>query len=233
MITIAPTTYIYPPRAKANIHISDAQVYAEHGYQAQPKYNDTRTTYKYTPGWQIDPTKIQLWNRHGERHRDYTAPITLLEELQQIGETLGLTPDNHHLLDGGILDKKHPHVKNTAAIWDILVENSKSLAGTTYAQRYERLQALGGDRKNFLAGNTSLHVGHSPTPNTIIPQNIEPKDWLTYWQEILKLNTNFDQPLIEGYVFKDPNGILTTGLRQANNHDWLARSRVTTGRHQF
>ena len=54
---------------------------------------------------------------------------------------------------------------------------------------------------------------------------------------IQKINQPFDQagigPLLEGLVFKDPNGRLQMGWQEKNNSDWMARSRVTTGRHAF
>lgn len=234
-LTIDPKTYIYPPRAKDAIPFKEASILAEFGYIAQPKFNDSRCLIKYAPGWTDDPQNIQLWNRHGERFRDYIAPLDLLIELGTVAESLGLSPNAYHLLDGGLLDKKHAHIKDTIVIWDILVQDSQPLLGTKYSNRYARLLATTNQDRNFLAGNQTLHVGHNITQNVFTPTSLKPERWTQTWDDIVALNANFppNSPLIEGLLFKDPEGKLEMGLREKNNSSWQAKSRVQTGRHRF
>lgn len=235
-LQVDPKVYIYPPRAKAAIPFKDAAILAEFGYQAQLKYNDSRCLIKYLPGWKRDPGLIQLWNRHGERFRDYIAPLSLLEQLAQVPDLIGLQGDAHHLLDGGLLDKKHNAVKDTIVLWDVLVENGHHLLGTKYKDRYGRLQhaAQRGPQHNFLAGNNTLNVGNDLTADVFVPQTIQPQDWAAAWNNILKLNSHYpaNSPLIEGLFYKLYDGKLEPGHVENNNADWQARSRVKTGRHR-
>jgi len=239
---INPATYIYPPRAHAVIPRADIGFYADMGWIAQLKYNDTHLLLKYLPNG-----TIELWSRHAERIRNYTCPDWIMEQLQALPDLLGLPRGEYHLLDGGILDGKHPALKDSFVLWDILVRSGEQLLGTTYLQRY-----------NELFGNAPTipwvysHPEHGPTrlgtsitPNVFYPGNIPGSEWNTAWDSIVTVvnkpftvgkpgDKNYKiSPLLEGLVLKDPSGALEYGFREANNESWLVRSRVTTGRHQF
>lgn len=234
---VKPTQYIFPPRPTEAIPRDQTEFLGEYGWTAQLKYNDSRCLVKYLPGGEI-----QLWNRHGERFRDYTAPDWLLEQLNSLREELGLDKDSHHLLDGGLIDKKHRAIKDTIAIWDILVRDSQHLLGTTYQERYNSIHQAAETPWHWQT--YKLGLTWDKTPNILLPENWPHQTWISLWEMIDEINAPFTigkpndpnykiSPLIEGLVFKDPNGELEMGIREKNNSAWIMRSRVQTGRHLF
>jgi len=222
--------YIYPPRPADAIPRDQTSLLGEMQWLAQLKFNDTRCLVKYLP----DGT-IELWNRHGERIRNYTTPDWLLAELHQVREMLGLSSTGYHLLDGGLLDSKHKAIKDTLVIWDILVRDGEHLLGTTYGDRYNLLVA--DNMKPWMFSHPTydkpIQFGLSYTPHVFLPENHPANKWPELWQMIDQINTPWASPLIEGLVFKNPQGTLGMGYREKNNSEWLMRSRVTTGRHIF
>ncbi|MHC4816877.1 MAG: DNA ligase-like domain-containing protein [Planctomycetota bacterium] len=245
---IATDRYIYPPRAKQAVPRDQLNILHGLGWIAQIKYNDSRCMIKYLPDGHIE-----LWNRHGERFRSYTAPEWLLEQLDQARETLGLQAGELHLLDGGLIDQKHAAIKDTIAIWDILVQNGEQLLGTTYAERYPLIT---GQRRRILEGTEATdwyysHETHGPislgialTQNILVPRNIPDTEWDKAWDTVTTVNAPYTKgtpgspnyeikPLLEGLVLKDPHQPLKPGFRENNNDSWMMRSRVQTGRHLF
>ncbi len=230
MIAVKPETYLYPPRATDAVAFSDTAILGDFGYLAQPKFNDSRCLVKCLNG------DIQLWNRHGAQFRDYTAPTSLIEQLRTVPPLLGLNPNEYHLFDGGLLDKKHSFIKDTVVLWDILIADGQYLLNTTYRSRYERLWlACTGPDRYFQAGPNRMLVGKDLTDDVFVPIMIEYNKWSTTWEQLRLLNSAFavNSPLIEGLYFKAPDGRLEPGFSQINNSSWQARSRVTTGRHKF
>lgn len=234
---VQPSQYIFPPRPADAIPRDQTSLLGEMQWLAQLKFNDTRCLVKYLP----DGT-IELWNRHGERIRNYTTPDWLLAELHQVREMLGLSSTGYHLLDGGLLDSKHKAIKDTLVIWDILVRDGEHLLGTTYGYRYSII-AQGTVPWYFSHPSYDkpikfgLAYGDGPEWwNVIHPENHTPDQWPHLWDTIDKINKPFEGtagPLIEGLVFKNPLGMLGMGFKEKNNSEWLMRSRVKTGRHIF
>ena len=241
---IKTSQYIFPPRPTKAIPRDQTTILGEMGWLAQLKYNDSRCLVKYLPSG-----KIELWNRHGEQFRTYNCPDWLEKELQTVRIKLNLTPGELHLLDGGLLDQKHKAIKDTIAIWDILVKNGQHLVGTTYTERYNSLlNEVIATKPNpwcYRHGDTEPYkLGLAITEHCLIPENHPAQDWPELWDMINTINapwtigtpkdTNYSiKPLIEGLVFKDPIGTLGYGFQEKNNSDWVMRSRVTTGRHVF
>jgi len=230
MTTLSPTRYLYPPRARGVLPFQDQAARRDlqtFGYLAQYKFNDSRCLVKHLPDGQI-----QLWNRHGERFRDYTAPDWLQDQLHAALAQLGLSPAGYHLLDGGLLDKKHPKIKDTIALWDILIRDGEHLRNTTYHDRYHTLWTHTTTPHTYPGGTT---VGAQLQPNIFVPHQIRPADWDAAWASVQHENQPYPphSPLLEGLVFKDPAGRLEPGYREQNNGHWMIRSRVETGRHRF
>lgn len=237
MLTVKPTQYIYPPRPADAIPRGDTEILGDMGWLAQLKYNDSRCLVKFLP----DGT-IELWNRHGERFRNYTTPDWLTQQLHQVREALGLAAGEYHLLDGGLLDAKHKAIKDTIVIWDILVRNGEHLLDTTYADRYATIAQ--GTTPWYYSHPTydkpiQIGMAYGDGPewwNVIHPQNFTADKWPGLWDLVAQINQPFEGtagPLIEGLVFKDPQGRLGMGFKEKNNSEWLMRSRVKTGRHDF
>jgi hypothetical protein len=235
--------YIFPPRAQDAIPLSEAAIFANLGWIAQFKYNDSHCLIKYQPG-----QTPELWNRHAEQFRTYQAPDRLTQQLEEVHTRLGLSKTAWSLIDGGLLNDRHSAIKNTIVIWDILVMDGIHLLGSTYLDRY-----------NFLAGKLTSHqswcfneldFGLKISDDILIPRNYggnlagtvqndgnPPGDaWKVLWDEVItKANQPYakNSPLLEGLMFKDPDGKLERGMKEKNNSSWQCRSRVQTGRHMF
>jgi len=79
-------------------------------------------------------------------------------------------------------------------------------------------------------------LGTSYTPNIFHPEYHPATIWPDLWEMIDTINKEYKNicgPLLDGLVFKNPQGILGMGITEKNNSNWLMRSRVTTGRHTF
>jgi len=215
-------TYIYPPRATEVIHPRDNHMYTESGWIAQLKYNDSRCLIKYRSNG-----TIELWNRHGEGFRNYTLPQTLHDELESLRARLDIHDNEWTLLDGGLLHAKHSAIKDHIVLWDILVHNGEQLLGTTYEERYAKLAKLSSLEMIW----DDQPIGDLAHTRIIIPRNYKSTD--EPWNIVKEVNKNYDSPLLEGVVLKDPTGTLGIGVREKNNSDWMVRSRVQTGRHLF
>lgn len=233
--------YIFPPRSKDAIPRADTEIFGMLGWVAQLKYNDSHALIKYCADG-----NIELWNRHAERFRTYHAPAELIEQLQEIGHRLNVKPGTVTILDGGLLDQKHVAIKDTIALWDILVHNDEHLVGTTYIERYDRiLDAATRDPWIYEnKGHGPIPLGSKFTKDVLIPQNWESCEWDNCWDLTATVNAPYTtgtpgspdydcKPVIEGLVFKDPNGVLELGFKESNNDAWMMRSRVMTGRHRF
>lgn len=265
MLAVKETQYIFPPRSQDAIPLEDACLFADLGWEAQLKYNDSRCLVKFKSGG-----IPELWNRHAERFRTYTAPDWLLGQLEAVHEKLGLSKNEWSLLDGGLLDSKHVAIKDTIVIWDILVRDGQHLLGTTYKDRYEwvheRLTGGHVHQTTWWYTNPQRPNAHDPLPfgakvldNIILPVNYKGNRspsadndgnpsgdaWRAIWEQIVNVanapytigkpgDRNYDiKPVLEGLVFKDPNGKLEMGYKEKNNSKWMVRSRVETGRHRF
>lgn len=230
--------YIFPPRAKAVVPREELGMFADLGWQAQFKVNDSRCLVKYVPGSMgtYEDLKVELWNRHASKMRDYHAPDFLVEELIGVHKTLGLSPNEWSLLDGGLLEKKHFFVKDTVALWDVLVRDGEHLLGVSYEERYGMLLAAavrGGQVERMIE---SCPVGFSFSEHVFVSGSFEPSwDWM--WERLNETNAPFlakgHGALIEGLLVKDMSGTLDPGFRERNNGDWQVRSRVANGRHLF
>lgn len=235
-LTVSTAQYIFPPRAETCIPKDDATIFLDMGWKPQLKYNDSHALIKILPN-----DTPELWNRHGERFRTYTAPDWLNNQLTQAAEILGLAPNQYHLLDGGLLDQKHQAIKDTIVIWDILVQNGEHLLGTTYQERYNTLK----NSISTLEPYWYTHPAHDPidfgiriTDNIILARQYDITDWNLLWHIVDTINAPFTKnndvkPILEGVVLKLGEGKLTMGFKEKNNTDWMVKCRIKTGRHRF
>lgn len=238
-LQVRPDQYIFPPRPENAIPRSETELFKALGWVAQYKYNDSRCVIKVLPSGEIE-----LWNRHAEKFRDYTAPDWLINELMafraRFGEQKGVD-----MFDGGLLDRKHAAIKDTIVIWDVLVLNNEHLIGTTYGERYDMLKAKAEqDQWYYDNRGTPVPFGYKFSEHIFMPQNWVPNEWDAAWDTIEAVNrpytvgkpgdANYNcRPVIEGIVMKELTGRLELGFREKNNGAWQTRSRVVTGRHRY
>jgi hypothetical protein len=223
---VSTDQYIFPPRPSKAVPRSETGFYADYGWLAQLKFNDTRCVVKFADGG------VELWNRHAERMRSYHAPDHLVEQLLALRDHLGLSRTEVSMLDGGLLDKKHRAIKDTIVIWDILVRDGEHLLDSTHGERYDQIAR--GDGRTWMYEKWAFGLTYSP--DVFYPVFNKPELWDGLWSDIAEINAPFEGvcgPLIEGLMFKDLDGVLEMGMSEKNNSYWCARSRVVTGRHNF
>lgn len=241
-LKVDTTQYIFPPRPKTAMPFDECCFFTEIGWGWQFKVNDTRCLIKYLP----DGT-VELWNRHAERMRSYHTPDWLEDQLYQLRDHLGLSSSGLHILDSGLYDSRHVAIKDTIAVWDILVRDGMHLLQTTYKERFDTI-ATGTIPYNYSheTYDAPIQFGKSypGTPNVFHlewnPCGTPQAAWdLVHvvnapWQIGQPNDKDYDcKPLLEGMVFKDPDGRLEMGMSEKNNDSWLCRTRVKTGRHPF
>ena len=112
---------------------------ADMNWIGQLKYNGTRILVKYLPSLtgRSEDVPVELWNRHGNRLWNYMVPEDLLGQLRDLHSYLPISSLETSILDGELIDMKHKALKDTIAIWDILVKDSEHLVGSTYQERYD------------------------------------------------------------------------------------------------
>lgn len=227
MIPVKQSQYIYPPRPNTAIprEMSTQLLESDNkslwdGWKAQLKYNDTRCLIKLR-----EDGNIELWNRHAER-LSYSPPVLMLDGLRHIHSLLG---EGYHLLDGGLIHHKHPHIKNTLVLWDLLVLKGEHLIGTTYSDRYQHVLSLTTSDNYIYKG---LDFGHSITDDIFVPSMWDLKEATEAWSVVDMANCD-QSVVLEGIMLKNTQAALQFGFSSKNNEDSMVRSRITTGRHIF
>jgi hypothetical protein len=154
-----------------------------------------------------------MWNRHKERHRNYSPSPKIIEQLLA---SLDL-PDGWAVLDSELLHNKDKDVKNTIYIYDVLVAGGQQLIGETYLQRYNQLMSI------VRPSETRQLYTELQSNNIWLANNITPAGWDEGWAHTLAL------PWVEGYVLKRVNQPLYPGIAVENNGGWLVRCRKSDG----
>ena len=191
--------FILPPRAETKIPTTLLSFYEKRGWQAQVKKNGTNSLIFVAPNKEL-VTKT----RHNANHKAW-----------QITPGSGaifkrLPGQGWYVINAELLHSKTPHIKDTHYIYDILVDDGVVLLGTTYAQRYARLQKL--FLKNALATVSSHHVLDA---HTWLARNVR-EDFLGVFNALKNIED-------EGLVLRDMTGKLS--LNDAANAAWMCKVR--------
>lgn len=227
---ITTPRYIYPPRPSASIPLDEAKKMGDMGFTFQFKFSDTRNLIYYNP----DGT-IELWNRHGEKQKQFVPQEELLSQLKEIKKYLNIQDGKLTVIDGGILHNKNKFIKNTLVVWDILVHNNEYLTGTTYGDRYSIL--LNATSKPHCFGE--IKVGMKLSEDIFVASTFAVCDLDAKWGDLMDINKDYGwvsgsgDPLIEGVVLKRADGVLRLALKEDNNSDWSIRCRIPTKRNKF
>lgn len=222
-----PNSPCYPPRANSSVPFSqDALMpFVENEWISQCKFNDSHCLIK------INSSEAQLYNRHNAKFTDYKPTPELQVELNSLVDLFELNKDAYHVLDGGILDKKHSAIKQTIVVWDILAVDNKYLVDSAYKDRLNKIEAKSCDLWCF--PNSGIPVARKLTENIIVPICWNSASWQQLWDLTNNINGNYQQPLAEGLMLKNPNGLLEPCFSDNNNGSWMCRCRIATRRHNF
>lgn len=207
-------TYLYPPRPTTAVEFGGATFndLKDIGWVAQLKLNGQRNVIYIGPG-----KVVEFWNRHREKHRNYSPPSWIIEELLDIFHP----KDNEWLvIDSELLHAKDPKVKNTIYVWDILVSGNKLLLDTTYDERYELLRST--------IDCTPYHNGITLqlSDHLWLAENYHSDEWDDRWGAT-------KESYVEGFVIKNPEGRLKPMFKEKNNSEWQTRCRKSTASYRF
>jgi ATP-dependent DNA ligase len=213
--------YLVPPRPNTTIKPFSSHFEAmknRRNWRAQVKKNGQRNLIF------IDPDgKVDMWNRHQERHLNYNAPQWVVDEVLA---SITLT-GRWIVIDGELLHNKDKTTKNMLYWWDLLVYDGEYLVGTTYGERHKMLfdvtvPIIDGKRTrigpNFhpaVDDEIDRHVGDSIT----LARNISPDRYEDIWKRFTLTS------YIEGFVFKDTNAKLMPCIGEKSNGSWQVRCR--------
>jgi hypothetical protein len=199
--------YIFPPRPKTAIPFADAPRYADGRWQAQLKLNGTRNLIAVSPDGEVD-----FWNRHKERHRAWTPPTWIADEVRA-----RFACGKWTVLDSELLHSKHASVKDTLYLFGALVLGGQHLVGETYEACYAGLVgacgAVGPDVPGY--GGYVAEAGRGLWLARMIP----PDRWPDAWDVASR------SPVAEGLVLKRVKARLEPGRAENNNGTWMIRCR--------
>lgn len=221
--------YIYPPRAVNAVPPMEHGFLGE-GWIAQYKFNDSHALLQY-----LGPNEYVIWDRHGKRLQFHPSS-ELDEQLKRLYQDFELRGECW--LDGGVLDSRHPSVKDVVVIWDLLAEDGKQLLDVPYRDRYDRLFGFVSSAVEFemLGESVGLQYGSK----VLLPRCFGRDDWAGMWDVVHRVNERCplnargeQSPLLEGLMFKLSDHRLKPAFGQKNNVDFMIRSRVATRRHAF
>lgn len=219
--------YLYPPRPlKDAVPRESLDMY--NGWLAQLKYNDQHCTIS------IDDSTTQFHNRHNGLLKSY--PDYLNTEITQVRKQLNLQGWSY--LDGGVLQNKSRFLTGLLVIWDILVNDSEWLLGSSYKSRYESLLAITSEKFVIDIGGKSFDIGLKLSDHILIPKMYNDHEEAYALVDTINKAAGWDEsaggePVLEGVVMKSPSGVLGFAISENNNTTWSVRSRVRTGRHRF
>lgn len=124
--------YQKPPRAEKAIRPDLLPFYeGRDGWIAQIKKNGTYLIVV------IKTDGLVFYTRHGDHPKAWKCPPRIEATLMRLASNNGPS-----VLCAELMHSKVPGIRDTLYFHDIMVEQGEPLRGTTYAQRYSKLQSL-------------------------------------------------------------------------------------------
>ncbi len=147
-------------------------------------------------------------NRHNERHKAWQPDESTRKAFRDL-------PGGWYVFVAELLHSKVPSIRNTNYINDILVADSESLVGTTFAERQKMLSEL------FPGAVPSMARSHSV---------IDSNTWLArnYKGGFQTLFDSLTAAEDEGLVLKDPQATLNYCSRATANSGWQVKCQKPT-----
>lgn len=184
--------FLWPPRPEKAIPPSMIAQYDDKGWITQLKKNGTCSVATVSG-------KVSMFTRHGTPHK-------MWEPTQEIVSFFSEHQRSVFVFE--LLHNKHPSVKNTIYLFDVLVYKGDDLTGSTYMDRYSILQDVVPRKHKRIWLAENHHNGDD-------------------------LFHSLDNPIDEGIVLKDPNGRLRTCLRDGKNSGWQFKCRKLHANYSF
>lgn len=190
----------YPPRASTKILSSSLPQWEAKGWVAEPKLNGSNCLIIVSDSGYLD------YNRHKER---FTKRVDI--------PIMDLYMGKNMVLNGEWLNKNKAPINEQFCIFDILSFDNKPLIGSTWSDRQQLLDSLFPIQET-ISNNTIDNIAPEIYGNI---RRVRPfkSNFLPIYQEITKLD------VIEGFVLKRPNSILSPLVGQTNNANWMVKCR--------
>lgn len=208
MIKYQSFQYIYPPRPKNAVPVSDLSMWDNNMMVGQPKINGSNCTI-YTNG-----KDCYVFNRHNQRLSGFDISKSEILNLHNCngwmvinGEYTNKSKKDH---TNQVLDKKF-------CIFDILVYDSQYLIGNTFKQRIDLISQLYGTAKDYMS---------QVSDNIFILKN-----YYSNFDEVYHQLVDID--IVEGLVLKRLNAKLEIGSVENNNSKSQIKVRKPTKNYKF
>jgi hypothetical protein len=186
--------FVHPPRPKQAIAPSLIPWYESRGYVAQVKKNGTCSVASVCPD-----RRVRFWTRDGDPHKMWTPT----EEADRFFSGFA---DSAFCFE--LLHNKHPSVKDTVYVFDVVRWLGEDLVGKSFGYRQGLLSTI----------------------RTISPRIVMAKN---YTECLLGLYESLADPVDEGLVLKDPGALLQPCYREGLNAGWQVKCRVRHKNYSF
>lgn len=186
--------FLFPPRPEKAIAPSLIKFYEGRGYIAQLKKNGTCTVISVD-----NRGTVSYYTRTGEAHKAWSAPDHITKTFAGFKSSVFV---------GELLHNKHPSVKNTIVLFDVVKFLGRDLVGQTLL---ERLAVLG----------------------RVVPLNQGIQIATCYRKDFLGLYESLRDPIDEGIVLKNPKAKLLDCRREGLNGSWQVKCRKQHKNYSF
>lgn len=208
--------YLYPPRPERAGAPSTLHNYEAQGWLAQAKMNGTCCTIYVSP----DSDSFAM-GRHGPDNKIVWQPGNQWRDFEQ-----HLPGKGWYVFVGELLHSKGVGVRDTIYLFDMLVENGQYLIGSSYHERYRKLENL----CKFVPGDKSVEHTHSVVAPGVWLATNHAHSFSKWYNSISNMP---GKPPIEGLVFKNPSAkLLPCGTASANSK-WQQKCRRATDHLSF
>lgn len=214
-------TYLWPPRPSKAIPDDMLGFYESRGWVGQMKKNGTCTVVFVSP-----EGELTFKTRHNTDHKMWQPS----EKSAAVFKNLPGT--GWYVFVVEVLHNKTPQVKDTVYIFDILVNDSELLVGSTFTERMDMLKNIFNvrDDENVISlSNASHYVLNS---NAWLARTIEGN-----FKQVMRVANNQKPeegaPVDEGIVLKNPTARLKMPGRQKSNSDWQVKCRLSHKNYNF
>jgi hypothetical protein len=208
MIDYVSFQYIYPPRPKNPIPVSDLDIWDNNLMIAQPKINGSNCTIY------LNGKDMWVFNRHGQRLTGFSIEK---EEIYKMYDGQGWMVLNGEYTNKGKLDENKNSFTNKFCLFDILVKDSKHLIGKTFQERINLIENRFGKSENYL----------NQISENLYSMNSYINDFKNHFDNLTKID------MVEGLVLKRKSARLEVGSTELNNYKSQIKVRKPTKNYKF